>query len=236
MLHAISGFDPADRTTSTKSVGAFRSDLAADIRGLEIGILEDSLIDIDFEIGDAIERSIRAFASLGVRVRPVRIPNYRVLHIANSIIYLAEAFNNFGTLLRRSPSELGKIFRIYGYMGGLFSGDQYVQAMRLRSRTRVEVEKIFETVDLILSPTTNSPPQKIEEFDPFVLTESTRSASAEAFNLAACPALSVPCGFTKGQLPIGLQVAAKPMNEQTLLNAAYAYQELVGLHHKHPSL
>ena len=236
MLHAISGFDPADRTTSTKSVGAFRSDLSADIGGLEIGVLEDSLIDIDFEIADAIESSIRAFESLGAKVRLVRMPNYRVLHIANSIIYLVEAFNTFGTLLRQKPSELGKIFRIYGYMGGLFSADEYVQAMRLRSRTRVEVEKIFEKVDLILSPTTNSPPKRIEEFDPFVLTGSTRSASAEAFNLAACPALSVPCGFTKAQLPIGLQVAAKPMNEQILLNAAYAYQELVGLHHKHPPL
>ena len=81
---------------------------------------------------------------------------------------------------------------LYGYMGGLFSADEYVQAMRLRSRTRVEVGKLFERVDLILSPTTNAPPRRVEEFDPFVLTESTRSASAEAFNLAACPALSVP--------------------------------------------
>ena len=89
------------------------------------------------------------------------MPNYCVLHIANSIIYLVEAFNTFGTLLRQKPSELSKIFRIYGYMGGLFSADDYVQAMRLRSRTRVEVEKIFEKVDLILSPTTNSPPKRI---------------------------------------------------------------------------
>ena len=119
-------------------------------------------------------------------------------------------------------------------MGGLFSADEYVQAMRFRSRTRVEVSKLFERVDLIFSPTTNSPPKKVGELDPFVLTEPTRSASAEAFNLAACPALSLPCGFNKEHLPIGLQLAAKPMNEQTLLNAAYAYQEATELYREHP--
>ena len=74
----------------------------------------------------------------------------------------------------------------------------------------------------------------MEELDPFVLTEPTRSASAEAFNLAACPTLSLPCGFNKEHLPIGLQLAAKPMNEQTLLNAAYADQEATELYREHP--
>ena len=108
--------------------------------------------------------------------------------------------------------------------------------MRLRSRTRVELRKIFEKVDLILSPTTNAPPKRIDEFDPFILTQPTRSATAEVFNLAACPALSVPCGFSGDGLPIGLQLAAKPMNEQTLLNAAYAYQETTELHRQHPPI
>ena len=234
MLHAISGFDPADKTTSTESVSDFRSELSPDIKGLKIGILEDNFVDIHPDIEEAMERSIKVFEALGAQLCPVRIPNYRVLHIANSIIYLVEAFNNFGTRLREDSSKLGRIFRIYGYMGGLFSADEYVQAMRFRSRTRVEVGKLFERVDLIFSPTTNLPPKKVGELDPFVLTEPTRSASAEAFNLAACPALSLPCGFNKEHLPIGLQLAAKPMNEQTLLNAAYAYQEATELYREHP--
>ena len=153
--------------------------------------------------------------------------NFRVIKVA---------FNNFGKYLREEPAKLGKIFRIYAYMGGLFSADEYVQAMRLRSRTRAEVGQIFERVDLILSPATNAPPQRADEFDPFILTQPTRSASAEAFNLAACPALSVPCGLSADRLPIGLQLVAKPMDEQTLLNAAYAYQQTTGLHRQHPPI
>ncbi|HCK76807.1 MAG TPA: Asp-tRNA(Asn)/Glu-tRNA(Gln) amidotransferase GatCAB subunit A [Gammaproteobacteria bacterium] len=236
MLHSVSGFDPADRTTSTEPVSDFRRKLTTEIRGLRIGILEDSLEDLHRDTERAVEQSIKVFESLGVRLFPIRIPNYHVLHIANSIIYLVEAFNNFGGYLREDPSRLGRIFRLYGYMGGLFSANEYVQAMRLRSRTRAEVGQIFERVDLILSPTTNTPPQRVNEFDPFILTQPTRSASAETFNLAACPALSLPCGFSSDLLPIGLQLAAKPMDEQTLLNAAYAYQEVTELHRQHPPL
>jgi len=236
MLHAVSGFDPADRTTSTEPVSDFRRNLNAEIRGLRVGVLEDSLDSVHPETERAVEESIKVFESLGARFCPIRIPHYDVLHIANSIIYLVEAFNNFGKYLREEPTKLGKIFRIYAYMGGLFSADEYVQAMRLRSRTRAEVGQIFERVDLILSPATNAPPQRADEFDPFILTQPTRSASAEAFNLAACPALSVPCGLNADHLPIGLQLAAKPMDEQTLLNAAYAYQETTGLHRQHPPI
>jgi len=236
MLSAISGFDPGDRTTSSEAIPDFRANLTPEVKGLKVGILENRFEDNHPDTQSAIEQTIRVFESIGARTRPVKIPNYDVLHIANSIIYLAEAFNNFGTLLREQPQDIGKVFRIYGYMGGLFTADEYIQAMRLRSRTRVEIRKIFEQVDLILSPTTNAPPKRIDEFDPFILTQPTRSATAEVFNLAACPALSVPCGLSGDGLPIGLQLAAKPMNEQTLLNAAYAYQETTELHRQHPPI
>ncbi len=236
MLSVISGFDPDDRTTSSEAVPDFRANLTPEVKRLKVGVLENTLEDCHSDTRSAVEQAIETFASMGARICPVRVPNYDLLHIANSIIYLAEGFNIFGTLLREQPQDIGKVFRIYGYMGGLFTADEYVQAMRLRSRTRIEVGKIFEQVDLILSPATDAPPERIDEFDPFSLTQPARSATAEVFNLAACPALSVPCSFSGDGLPIGLQLAAKPMNEQTLLNAAYAFQETTELHRQHPPI
>ena len=138
--------------------------------------------------------------------------------------------------MRSRPEDVGKVFRIYGYMGGLFTADEYVQAMRLRSRVKRDVRAIFDEVDLLLSPAIDAPPKTIDEFDPFILTQPTRSAVSEVFNLTACPALSVPCGFSDNKLPIGLQLAARPMHEQTLLNAAYTYQQHTGLHQQHPPI
>ena len=77
MLHAISGFDPADRTTSTESVSDFRSALSPNIKGLQIGILEDSLVDIHPDVEEAMKRSIKVFESLGAQLCPVRLPNYQ---------------------------------------------------------------------------------------------------------------------------------------------------------------
>ena len=236
MLSVIAGFDPNDRTTSKESVPDFRAGLTENVKGLKIGILDDELQDNHPDTQKSVEQAISEFESLGAHTKMVKVPNYDVLHIANSVIYLAEGFNIYREALRSCPQDFGKVFRIYAYMGGLFTADEYVQAMRLRSRTKHEVRRIFEDVDLILSPAINAPPQKIAEFDPFILTQPTRSAVSEIFNLAACPALSVPCGFSENKLPIGLQLAANPMDEQTLLSAAYAYQQHTGLHQQHPPL
>ena len=236
MLSVIAGYDAGDRTTSSQAVPDFRAGLEDNVKGLRIGVLEDTFEDNHPDTQRAIERSIRDLESLGARTKSVRVPNYEVLHIANSIIYLVEGFNIFREVLQTRPEDVGEVFRIYGYMGGLFTADEYVQAMRLRSRTKRDVQAIFDDVDLLLSPAINAPPNRIADFDRFVLTQPTRSAVSEVFNLAACPALSVPCGFSEDKLPIGLQLAAAPMDEQTLLSAAYTYQQHTGLHQQHPPL
>ena len=236
MLSAIAGHDPNDRTTSKEPVPDFRATLSGDVKGLRVGILEDTFDDNHPDTQKAVEQAIGVFESLGVRSKAIRVPNYDVLHIANSIIYLVEGFNISREVLRSRPEDVGKVFRIYGYMGGLFTADEYVQAMRLRSRVKRDVRAIFDEVDLLLSPAIDAPPKTIDEFDPFILTQPTRSAVSEVFNLTACPALSVPCGFSDNKLPIGLQLAARPMHEQTLLNAAYTYQQHTGLHQQHPPI
>ena len=236
MLSAIAGYDPGDRTTSKEPVPDFRAGLNGNIKGLTVGILEDTFEDNHPDTQKAVEQAISDFESFGVRTKSIKIPNYEVLHIANSIIYLVEGFNIYRRMLTDRAEDVSKVFRIYAYMGGLFTAAEYVQAMRLRSRTKRDIQAIFDDVDLLLSPAISAPPKRIDAFDPFILTQPTRSAVSEVFNLAACPALSVPCGFSQDKLPIGLQLATRSMDEQTLLNAAYTYQQHTGLPQQHPPL
>ncbi len=77
-----------------------------------------------------IDQAIGDFESLGAHTKRVRVPNYEVVHIANSIIYLVEGFNIYRKVLRARAEDVGEVFRLYG----LFTADEYVQAMRLRTR------------------------------------------------------------------------------------------------------
>ena len=214
----------------------FRAEIEGGIEGLRIGVLHQALEDIDPEVRAAVQTAIGELESLGAELHEIHIPHLDQLHIANSIIYLVEGFVSQRDPLLHHAEDIGQVFRIYGFLGGVLSGAQYVQAQRLRSRTKREVRAVFDQVDLMTLPVTDAPPAKIAEFDPFSLTGSRRSSPSEIFNLASCPAISVPCGFSEAGLPIGLQLAAPPFDESTLLRAAYTYQQHRGLHQRHPGV
>ena len=236
MLRVIAGHDPRDRTTAREPVPDYRAALREDVTGLRIGILRQGFEGVAPETREAVEGAVGHLESLGARVDEAEVPHMAEMHVANCIIYLSECFAIYRDTLRTEAQKLGRVFRIYAYLGGLFSAAEYVQAQRLRSRTRREVAALFARFDLLALPASSGPPIRLADFDPFMLTNAARSAPLEIFNLAGCPALSVPCAFSRAGLPIGLQLAARPFDETTLLRAAYTLQQHLGLHHRHPSL
>ena len=236
MLGVIAGHDPRDRTSSSAPVPDYRAALREDVRGLKIGVLRQGFEGAEPETRDAVERAIAELESLGAVAEEVSVPHFEEMHIANSIIYLSEDFALYRETLQRQAENLGQVFRIYTYLGALFSAEEYIQAQRLRSRTRRAVAGLFDRVDLLALPAASGPAKPVADFDPFMLSKPTHSAPLEVFNLAACPALSVPCGFSNGELPIGLQLAARPFDEAGLLRAAYTLQQHLGLHLRHPAL
>ena len=236
MLGVIAGHDPRDRTSSHAPVPDYRAALREDIRGVKVGVLRQGFDGAEPETRAAVERAIAELESLGAVAEEVQIPHFEEMHIANSILYLSEDFALYRETLQRQAGSLSQVFRIYTYMGGLFSAQEYIQAQRLRSRTRREVAALFDRMDLLALPAASGPAKPLADFDPFALTKPTRSAPLEIFNLAACPALSVPCAFSATGLPIGLQLAARPFDEAGLLRAAYTLQQHLGLHLRHPDL
>ena len=236
MLGVIAGHDPRDRTSSSAPVADYRAALREDVRGLRIGILRQGIECAEPETQNAVERAIAELELLGAVAEEVAVPHFEEMHIANSILYLAEGFAIYRETLERQAESLGQVFRIYTYLGALFTAEEYIQAQRLRSRTRREVAALFDRVDLLALPAASGPARPLADFDPFMLAKPSRSAPLEIFNLAACPALSVPCGFSTSGLPIGLQLAARPLDEAGLLRAAYTLQQHLGLHLRHPEM
>ena len=117
-------------------------------------------------------------------------------------------------------------------MGGLFSGGDYVQAQRVRKALTGEFNEALTRYDLIASPTMSNPATRFDETD--VMTTARAPSFTGPYNLTGMPAISVPCGFTEGGLPIGLQLAGRPFDEPTVIRAAYTYQQHVRLFERHP--
>ena len=112
----------------------------------------------------------------------------------------------------------------------------YGKATAVRELIKKDFEKAFEKVDLIATPTAPSPAFKIGEKTDDPLAMYLSDIYTIPANLAGLPAMSIPCGFSKDGLPIGLQILAKPFDEETIFKAAYTFEQATEWHKKRPSL
>lgn len=241
MLQAISGHDPRDPTSSNLEVPDFSSGLHEGIKGIKIGVPRQYIAAANSEISSetikSVDKAIKELEGLGAHVEEVEIPGLEHLRILGSIIFMSEAFTYYQHFLRTRGEEFGKAFRNYVYAGALFSAADYVQAQRARADLKRKVARIFQHVDVLALPTHNGPAPKLDLEAPLDPRRFIRGAwLTMIFNMTSCPAISLPCGYSEGGLPIGLQIAAKPFDEITALRVAYNYQEHAGLKDNHPPI
>ena len=238
MLQAIAGYDPQDPATSGVPVPDYTQSLREDIRGLTIGVPRDYFFaehpDIDSEITAIVDKGISALQDLGARVEEVTIPSLEAARAAHPVIMLGEAFAYHERNLKSRPQDFGGKTRDRFYIGGLFTLSDYVQAQRVRSQLKREFAQVMQHVDLIVTPSTNRPPDTFEWIDP---TSRVRSPSfSSPFNMTGLPAISVPCGFTSAGLPVGMQIVGRPFGEATVLRASYTYQQHALLFQRRPPI
>ncbi|MGI9333742.1 MAG: amidase [Gammaproteobacteria bacterium] len=236
MLEATAGFDPRDPNSARAPVPNFAGELARKLTGKRVGVLHQANEGVYPQTLRAVETAIRDLEKLGAGVGDVTIPSFEHAHIANCIIYLTEGTVLHQDVLRTRSGDIGQIFRIYGFLGALFTAADYMQAQRLRTRITRELMEIYGTVDVLVFPATASPARPLADFDPYSLTDAGRSGPSEIFNLAGCPAVSVPCGFTGDGLPIGLQIAGAPLDDASVLGTAFAYEQMNPWYRTHPAL
>jgi aspartyl-tRNA(Asn)/glutamyl-tRNA(Gln) amidotransferase subunit A len=236
MLQAIAGFDPKDPTSSRAPVPDYSAALVEDIKGITIGVPRHFFFADDPAINretlEVVEAALKTLQELGARLVEVTVPTLKYAGAAQPVIMLSEAFAYHARKLRSKPEEFGDMVRARFRMGGLFTAGEYVQAQRVRNVMKREFATALQGVDLIASPTMSNPAPAFDNVD--VMTTARMPSFTGPYNLTGMPAISVPCGFTKAGLPIGLQLAGKPFDEPTLLRAAYTYQQHVRLFEKRP--
>lgn len=241
MLNAMAGYDPADAATVRTPVEDVTTSLNAGVRGMRIGVPRGYFFDhLDGEVAEAIERAIGELTRLGARVRDIEVPG-----VAEAIgglfgYVLAEAQEIHAESLRRRRDDFGADVRgILGsvapdavaLMAGLKASDALTAAMRVA----------LEAVDVLVTPTTpitaaligqeNVRYGKLDESILFAMIRCTAP-----FNATHLPALSLPCGFTRAGLPIGMQIAGRPFDEATVLRVGHAYEQATPWHRRTPAL
>ena len=123
------------------------------------------------------------------------------------------------------------------YLGLLTGAADYIQAQRVRSRVKREFAETFRKVDLLALPAQPAPAPTIKGVGPLdTLYKHLAPEFLAPFNLAGLPAISIPCGFTRTNLPVALQLAGKPFDELTVLQAAYTYQQHARWYERRPPI
>ena len=250
MLGAISGHDPRDSTSAAVPVPDYTAELKKDIKGMKIGVPREYFIDgMDPQVKGAIEKGIKTMEGLGAELVDVSLPHSDFGIATYYIIATAEASSNLarfdGVQYGYRAPGANSLYEMYTRTRGEGFGDEvkrriilgtyvlsagyydayYLKAQKARTLILKDFQEVFEKVDLILGPTSPTPAFEVGSKMDDPLQMYLSDIYTISVNLAGLPAVSVPCGQTGDNLPVGMQFIGRHFDEPTILKAAYAYEQ-----------
>ncbi|MDQ2951998.1 MAG: amidase [Chloroflexota bacterium] len=239
-LQAWAGHDPRDPGSADVPFDDYLSDLENGARGLRIVMPSSYFFDgVDPEVDRAVRAAAAVLVSLGATVEELPLPHADLLRETQRKIIASDAAAYHRDHMRDHPQDFGPYVLERMQAGQSISGPELAQARRTASAIRAAWSAMLGEADLFLTPTTPVPAAARQDERP----AGERDAAAarlfttytSPFNLTGLPALSMPCGFTRAGLPIGLQLAAGPWREALLLRAARAYEAATEWSGRHPT-
>jgi aspartyl-tRNA(Asn)/glutamyl-tRNA(Gln) amidotransferase subunit A len=242
LLGAIAGEDPRDPTSGRVPVPDYVAALGGGLAGKRIGVSERYLRHhVDPAVLEMVEQAIATLEGLGAAVEEISLPPPSEAVAALLAILMPEATVYHLPWLREQPESYSAAVRERLELGAVTPAVSYIQGQQARRRVIDAFLAAMEPVDLLVTPTGPTAATLLEgdlttsdEADPQVLAALIHFCGP--FNLTGLPAVSIPCGFTPGGLPVGMQLVGKPWQEGSILAAAHAYQQATDWHHRLPAL
>jgi aspartyl-tRNA(Asn)/glutamyl-tRNA(Gln) amidotransferase subunit A len=236
MLSVLAGFDPHDPASVDIPAEDYSAHLGDGIHGWRVAMASGDYVEnVDPEIHAAVEAAGSVFKELGARLEKVEASWLADMALANSRMTQADGAAFHRKRLEMHPELFGVDVRQRLEDGRALTSSEYSLARRVQVESRRYFEQFFEKYDLLILPTTPIPAPLIEGTQAIQAARQLTRFTAP-FNLAGLPALSVPCGFTGNNLPIGLQIISKHWGEAKVLQAGHSYQKLTNWHIRHPGL
>jgi aspartyl-tRNA(Asn)/glutamyl-tRNA(Gln) amidotransferase subunit A len=230
ILQVIAGYDPNDAITLAEPVPDYSKALNAPIASLRIGIPRDYFFeDLHPDVASAVEEAIRHLKGQVREVREVTLPR---LHVAENGTYDVELYHYQKPFFDKSPELYHPWSQRQMRELMLVQTVPYVETLKRIRECRRDIRRIFEQVDILALPTMREPAPLISET--VSETHHRPHSNTGAFNRFGTPAITVPCGFSKDGLPIGLQLVGPAFHEPTVLSIAHAYQQSTDWHQRKP--
>lgn len=232
LLQAIAGFDPEDPASIDSPRTDYLQSLAQDTKRLRLGLPRRMYFEnLDPEIGSAVSAAIDVLRDLTAGVQDIDLPDAPRL----SLMFV-EANAYFSDALKASPDGFSAGTRALFDMGGRISAADYAGAKQRLEVSRRTVRKVFNHVDVIVTPTTPNLPDRLGGGSdaPAPRGPPLSARNTTPFNIYGLPTVSVNCGFSKSGLPIGLQISGPAQGDATILALAHAYQRRTDWHTRVP--
>lgn len=260
LMNVICGHDTCDSTSAPVEVPDFTASLTGNIRGMKIGVPKEYFIEgMDPEVESSVRAAIKHLEGLGAKVVDVSLPHTPYAVAAYYILATSEASSNLARYdgvkygLRVKAKDLMDMYtqtRAKGFgpevkrriMLGTFALSSgyydayYLRAQKVRTLIKNDFDEAFKEADVIATPTTPEVAFRMGEKTDDPLKMYLSDIFTNSINLAGVPGISIPCGFTKAGLPVGLQIIGKHFDEENVLKVADAYERTTDWRTRRPSL
>ncbi len=250
LLQIMAGHDNMDSTSIAAPVPDYAASLRKDLTGLKLGLPKEYFIaGVDPEVAGCIQQAIRHCEDLGARIVDVSLPSTAYAIATYYIIACAEASANlarfdgvryglrvkdaddpYAMYTRTRAAGFGMevkrriILGTYVLSSGYYDA-YYVRAQKVRALIRSDFEKVFQTCDALLTPVAPTAAYRLGEKTVDPLQMYLSDIFTASVNLAGICALALPCGFTRANLPVGLQIVGPAFGEETILGVGFAYEQ-----------
>lgn len=248
IMNVIAGHDEKDSTSINEPVPDYTQALKNDIKGLKIGLPKEYFIDgMDEDVVKAIHTAIEDLKKLGAEIVDISLPHTDYAISTYYLIAPAEACTNLSrydgvsygarvagsdivemmtnTRTAKFGPEVKRRIMIgnYALSAGYYDA-YYLKALKVRTLVKQDFDEAFENVDVILAPVAPTPAYKIGSMVNDPLKMYLMDAFTVPLNLAGLPGISLPCGKSRDGMPIGMQFIGRPLDEETIIRAAYTYE------------
>ena len=231
ILQAIAGHDPGDPSTVDLPVPDYRRALTGDVRGLRAGIPKNYFFDgVQPEVEQSVRQAITALEGAGMILEEVTIPYGDYIMPAWWTVFSSETAAVHATLMQERGEDYAQgVLNTVG-PGSFLSSSVVFKGQQARSAITRGMNEVLQQVDVILTPAVPMVAWSLggmHELGSTVVEALTNLAfTTAAFNLTGHPAISVPCGLNSDGLPIGLQIAGRAFDEETVLRVAHVYESV----------
>ena len=237
MLDVIAGHDALDPASVNTAAGGCTAGLGRGVKGLRIGVIRHFYtrdMEGDAEMVAGIEAALKLLAGLGAEVREIETAPLGEYNACNRILLTAEAYAIHERWLRERPQDYGALARERILSGAFVRAADYINATRVRGRLAKAFHALFAGIDVAVTASSMDPACRID--DPAAIERTYGRQARAPFNVTGSPALSVPVGFSKAGLPLGMQIIGKPFSEALVYRVGDAYEQATQWVNQHPVL